>query len=473
MDGCLLSIQLLGDFKHLTTNPLFPSHFTNFAMCDTFIKITSERLIFGKNSDREPNEAQAIVRFAQTAPSDKKLKCTYIEIPQVGLTHEVILSKPFQMWGAEMGINEHGVVIGNEAVFTKIGFQHKNKGLTGMDMLRLALERCNSAENALELILQLLADYGQDACGGYRNRRFYYHNSFLIGDRQSAWVLETAGPHWAIKRIQQHYAISNGLTLGHDYERVSPQAEDYARLRGWIKKGEAFSFAKAYSDWFYTRMSKCKVRRAFSTQAIQQNTMQAAADAMYILRQHGDEPENHYDPSHGGTGNVCMHSTGPTNPSQTTGSMVFDLPLDGSTPTLWLTGTSMPCLSTYKPFFLGGKTLLNPEWPQPGHKPDPTLWWRAERLHRKIALNYARGRQLIVSDLQAMQQEWMQKVEKLLSQNVSPMELDAYSTVALEQYENWLQDTWSKSEIQQLPIRSRASLYALFQYINDRAVDLR
>ena len=86
-----------------------------------------------------------------------------------------------------------------------------------------------------------------------------------------------------------------------------------------------------------------------------------ALSAMQILRQHGDEPENHYDPSHGGTGNVCMHSTGPTNPSQTTGSMVFELPLDGSTPTIWLTGTSMPCLSVYLPCFFGGKTLLTPE----------------------------------------------------------------------------------------------------------------
>lgn len=445
----------------------------NFAMCDTLIKITSDRLIFGKNSDREPNEAQAIVRFPRATPSAKKLKCTYIEIPQVELTHEVILSKPFQMWGAEMGVNEHGVVIGNEAVFTKISFQRKNQGLTGMDMLRLALERSDSAENALELIIQLLADYGQDACGGYRNRRFYYHNSFLIGDRHSAWVLETAGPHWAAKKIKQHYAISNGLTLEKNYDRLSPQAESYAQLRGWSKKGEVFSFAPAYSDWFYTQMSKCKVRRAFLSQAIQQSSMQGALDAMHILRQHGDEPENKYDPSHGGTGNVCMHSTGPTNPSQTTGSMVVDLPLDGSTPTIWLTGTSMPCLSVYKPFFLGGQTLLDSTWQQPGSKPDDTLWWQAERLHRKIALHYARGRQLIVSDLQAMQQEWTQNVEKRLNQNASLAELDAYSTQALDQYQNWLQGTWQKTEIQQLPIRSRASLYALFQYINDRAVDLR
>jgi dipeptidase len=74
------------------------------------------------------------------------------------------------MWGAEMGVNEQGVAIGNEAVFTKIPLNKENTGLTGMDMLRIALERSNSAENALDCILEHLHNFGQDACGGYQNR---------------------------------------------------------------------------------------------------------------------------------------------------------------------------------------------------------------------------------------------------------------------------------------------------------------
>lgn len=63
------------------------------------------------------------------------LQCTYIEVEQVWKTHAVILSRPSWLWGAEMGANELGVCIGNEAVWTKepVG---EGEALLGMDLLR-------------------------------------------------------------------------------------------------------------------------------------------------------------------------------------------------------------------------------------------------------------------------------------------------------------------------------------------------
>ena len=65
------------------------------------------------------------------------MQCTYIEVKQVEATQAVILSKPAWMWGAEMGANENGVVIGNEAVWTRLnGPEDIEEKLLGMDLVR-------------------------------------------------------------------------------------------------------------------------------------------------------------------------------------------------------------------------------------------------------------------------------------------------------------------------------------------------
>ena len=52
-------------------------------------------------------------------------------------TRAVILSKPAWMWGAEMGANDQGVCVGNEAVWTKLnGPADLEEKLLGMDMVR-------------------------------------------------------------------------------------------------------------------------------------------------------------------------------------------------------------------------------------------------------------------------------------------------------------------------------------------------
>ena len=84
-------------------------------MCDTFLALPSVTadgsVIFGKNSDREPNEAQALEYHPAQAfagPTKDKCICTYIAIPQVREIFSTLLCRPFWMWGAEMGANEKG-----------------------------------------------------------------------------------------------------------------------------------------------------------------------------------------------------------------------------------------------------------------------------------------------------------------------------------------------------------------------------
>jgi dipeptidase len=360
--------------------------------------------ILAKNSDREPNEAQALTHVprAKHEPG-AKVKCTYIEVPQVGETFEVVLSRPFWMWGAEMGGNEHGVAIANEAVFTKNPYG-KDPGLIGMDMLRLALERADSARQALDVIVELLTAYGQSGNCGFHHKT-YYHNSFIIADPTTAWVLETSGQFWAAERVRDIRTLSNGLTIGSEWDLASPQLLEHAIEKGWCKSKADFHFARCYSDLLYTRLDGCRPRQCRSTEMLQQHKGSITPrTAMDILRDHGPRAADPgWNPGQGLLmDRICVHAgMGPTRPSQATGSLVAHLAPD--LPTYWLTGTSGPCTGVFKPVFLGGAGLpdLGPE--PTGTYDDQSVWWAHERLQRAVIRDYATRMPLYRAERDALQ----------------------------------------------------------------------
>lgn len=405
-------------------------------MCDSLVALVPHTrtgsTILAKNSDREPDEAQAIVRIARKHPTEKHVKCTFIAIPQVRETYEVILSKPFQMWGAEMGVNEHGVAIANEAVFTRAPLRQRNTGLTGMDLLRVGLERSQTAREAVEVIAKLLEEFGQDACGGYKNRSFFYHNSFLISDPQWAFVLDTAGRSWAWKEVQGVQTISNALNITTDYEACT--IVEKAKWLGVLEKEHEESFSDYYSDTLMTTFSRAKKRRTASLQAIRATTSGLdVASAMQILRSHhlGDAQ---YSPKKATTADLCMHATSFLNPNSTTGSMVACL-RSTAPHTVWLTGTSHPCLSVYIPFFLRTTTLS--DIALPSAKPDNSLWWRAKRVHDWIIADYRKRKSLVRQRQAQLQAELITEEAQLLGQAPGLDTLAAFSKSCLVRVEDW------------------------------------
>ena len=381
-------------------------------MCDTFVVLppvtTDGSIIFGKNSDREPNEAQALEFYpGNTFPPDASVNCTYIEIPQATETFPILISRPFWMWGAEMGANSAGVVIGNEAVFTRMPIDRKN-GLTGMDLLRLALERSPDAPSAVELITKLLADYGQGGVCGYEDKKMAYHNSFLIADPQGAWVLETAGPVWAAREVKKSYAISNGLTIGEEFDLSHPDLIATARERGWLKQGETFHFAKCYSDWFYTTFSACRKRQSRSEELIGRHSGNIDVRTVFqILRDHGETP---YTPGGHFLGNrICAHAANPIarNATQTTGSLVAHLATECNT--FWATGTAAPCTSFFKPIRIGSETLPDLGPPPTGTFNPACLWWQHEVLHRALLSNFKAGLDTLRKKQLALENELAKK----------------------------------------------------------------
>ena len=87
--------------------------------CSSFIIAGSETktgdIIFAKNSDRPFNESQPLIYYpAQDYPEGTFTECSFIKIPQVRHTYACIGSKPHFFWGFEHGVNEFGLMIGNE-----------------------------------------------------------------------------------------------------------------------------------------------------------------------------------------------------------------------------------------------------------------------------------------------------------------------------------------------------------------------
>jgi secernin len=307
-------------------------------VCDTFIYRSGEQPVskvwFGKNSDREPNEAHEVLFVKGGMHSlDSQVKCTYIEITQVSKTYDVILCKPAWMWGAEMGVNSQGVAIGNEAIFTR-GKPPRDPALTGMDLLRLALERSASARNAVDCIKGLLAEYGQGGNCGY-SHPFYYNNSFLIADRLETWILETIGKDWATRKYLTSTSISNGLTLHSDWDEASPE---FCRLH---------DLAGQKTDALITTFSQAGIRRECVLSGMTRIAPDATIQEVFkLLRSHNGTGPIQTDSLTANT--VCMHAGfGPIRIDQTTGSLVVDFSNDKTL--LWITGTSAPCLSVFHP----------------------------------------------------------------------------------------------------------------------------
>ena len=186
-------------------------------MCDTMGFFYEGSAIFAKNSDRSPNEPQVLEYIPAKDHDETELKVTYTTVPQVPHTKAILISRPVWLWGAEMGVNEDGVCIGNEAVFTKGAYHKENDTLIGMDYLRLALERASTAKEAVDVITELLPVYGQGGNCAY-DHKFYYDNSYLIMDRHHIFILETADKEWACEEVDRG-SISNRLSQDKAFAR--------------------------------------------------------------------------------------------------------------------------------------------------------------------------------------------------------------------------------------------------------------
>ncbi|MFX0021641.1 MAG: C69 family dipeptidase [Candidatus Hermodarchaeota archaeon] len=303
-------------------------------MCDTYVSLDnwskSQNVIFGKNSDRPESEVQLITFTPRKTYSlGEEIKCTHISIPQVKESAAVILSQPYWMWGAEMGANEYDVVIGNESIQTREPL--KDIGLLGMDLLRLGLERGKTAKEALNVITDLLETYGQ---GGFHSLNEYnYHNSYLIADPKEAYVLETAGDWWIAEIVKDFRTISNHISIRFKGDMRRKGIVQHAIEKGYCKDDRDFDFKMTFSRVPLPEQFPITDRDGFSLHQLSSNKgMVTVPMMMNFLRDHKVE--------------ICRH----LRKDQSVGSQVSLLRKSNKKSIHWFTGSTIPCLSIYKPY---------------------------------------------------------------------------------------------------------------------------
>lgn len=348
-------------------------------MCDTVSILSSwtgnqHESFFAKNSDREPGERQIIQAVSGESLSLNALEKTtfnnskqgYIKTNFINLKtyleekrsesfkHKplsAVISRPDWLWGAEIGVNEKGVSIGNEAVFPKL--KPLKTAVLGMDILRMALHMSYTAREAKDFICDLVAKTGQAGDGGYKHRSVY-HNSFLIQDKNSAYVVETAGKEWISKKVKNYCTISN------TYLRKGECRETEVKYSAGIKRG-LDDFKNRYESKIYNYFAKGELRNRYKNSLIAglrgktnmeslKSLMRSHIAKKRVTRDTGQVVNQRaYKHIKRGMGSICIHS-GKLIKSETTASMIVYYIKNRFI--IWYTGSSFPCVSIYKPLIV-------------------------------------------------------------------------------------------------------------------------
>jgi secernin len=418
--------------------------------CDTFtVSAAHSRYgatLLGKNSDRPARETQPL-RHLPGRRGGGRLRLAYVEIDDVPETIAHIGSSPYWCWGHEIGVNVHGVAIGNEALFTRdvaaaaaadrSGHQVQ-PGILGMELLRLGLERGRTAAEAVAVITDLVERHGEYGAGTVSTDRpgAAYDNSFIVADATGSWVIETTGRRWVTRQVREPYwALSNEPTLRADWDASSADLVQHAEKQGW-GSGDPLDFAATFVDPAVPlQVSHLRLQRSRQMLADAVGAGGVGFDeARAILSDHYEGtflqgPK--FNPARPDFHTLCMHA----HPSgftwgNTAASMIAVLPATGR-PYLWWAATT-PCTSVYIPVaategpvprVLSAAGTASGTGPHPEHAvadaPLPgSFWWSFQSLLETVAgdadgAGYAERQPEVRARFDQLQQQWLKDVEGL------------------------------------------------------------
>jgi hypothetical protein len=315
-------------------------------MCDTLCIRHEGGMWFAKNSDRNPREVQTFAWHAARA-AGSELRTQYLTVPDAD-AFAFAGSQPTWLWGCEHGVNERGVAVGNEKIWTTGRPKSRPAALLGMDIVRLVLERARTADEALEVCTGLVERYGQGGSGEPFSDE-PYDSSFLLVDSNAGWIVETCDRTWVARPVGDGAAISNRISLTTDWTRASEDVAPDTNFDTFRKANVPTAIADG---------------RLATTRACVATGEPTLATIAATMRDHGGRawPDDF---------SVCMHCS--NLDAQTTASMIANIGNDGS----WRAWVCLgnPCTSVYVPILPGGVAA---------ELADPAQWERFARLRDAV-----------------------------------------------------------------------------------------
>lgn len=390
--------------------------------CDTWVALSNATVarltILGKNSDRPKFDAQPLLFYQHRSwPEGTMIDLGRIKIPQVKETLATMGSSPYWCWGYEEGINEFGVAIGNEGQHTKplnaaiASYKKRSEpplGPTGMDLVRLGLERGRTAREALGVITRLLETYGQFGSGHPTDGvDGSYDNSFLIADPEEAYVLETAGTRWVAKRFAQGTtSISNKLGITTAWDFASPDLVGYAAEQGWWMKRPStpFNFETAYAGETPNDrrgQESALTRVSCSSRLLKEKAGEITVRwMMRVARDRSTKPSIDNE----GTASSCVAALPASHEDLPVFWWCASRPANGCYVPYFVHGSRIPEIISRAGTF--GRRIVPPDVAQRDAFSENSYWWLAKDLSDKVEADWQTRNPIVRSEFDVLEDEF-------------------------------------------------------------------
>jgi dipeptidase len=406
--------------------------------------------LFGHNSTQRPRVCQSLRLVpGRSFAFGEKVRTTLVELPQARQTGTVLGSQAHGAWGYEHGVNASGVAVGRAPLHTRLAAP--GPGLTGGDLVRLALERAGTARQAVDVLTDLVSRHGQAADPGAA--RPADGNGFLIADGAEAFAVECAGRFWVYQLVGEVRAAGGLSTIRQDWDRIAPGLAAYAIERQWWPgDGSKLDFAAAVSP---TPPEREPARAADfrrwgrATRLLgEQNGHIDIAFVRRLLSDHREGDEDETDPFAPGAddGSLCRHPR--REPAEaTSASLVAALaPQPGGLLTAWC-AFGPPCLSVYFPVFLEGE-LPAPFARSAAEPSGDSAWWRLQDVAAFLTWHPER-RDLAREALGRLQARFDQEAEEFAAEGAARQragehaEVRRLATLFMEHCLERFEETWA------------------------------